>query len=138
MTVEWIGKGRDNMVKALPENLRITALWEAPDRKETAAKWFAGKWDVPESAYLESICECIQNPRGIPRLNESGEILAGLGIIANDFHKRKDLTPNVCALYVEPEHRGGGIARALLDFAREDACAGHSQAIPAHRPYGVL
>ena len=44
---------------------------------------------------------------------------AGAGIIENDFHDRKDLSPNLCALFVEEQHRRRGIAGALLDFARE-------------------
>ena len=28
-------------------------------------------------------------------------IIAGAGVIENDFHDRKDLTPNLCALFVE-------------------------------------
>ena len=43
-------------------------------------------------------------------------IIGGLGVIENDFHDRKDLTPNVCAVFVEPEYRGQGIAGALLNF----------------------
>ena len=28
-------------------------------------------------------------------------IIAGAGVIENDFHDRKDLTPDLCALFVE-------------------------------------
>ena len=45
---------------------------------------------------------------------------AGAGVIANDFHDRKDLTPNLCALFVEPPWRGRGTAGRLLDFIRRD------------------
>ena len=47
-------------------------------------------------------------------------IIAGAGVIANDFHNRKDLTPNVCALYVEPEFRRRGIAGHLLEHICKD------------------
>ena len=43
-------------------------------------------------------------------LDETGAI-GGLGVIANNFHRRTDLTPNICAVYVEPR------ARALIDRA---------------------
>ena len=36
-------------------------------------------------------------------------MIGGLGVIANNFHRRTDLTPNICAVYVEPR------ARALID-----------------------
>ena len=39
---------------------------------------------------------------------------AGAGVISNDFHNRRDLAPNLCALFVEPAYRRQGIARRLL------------------------
>ena len=41
-------------------------------------------------------------------------------MIANDFHNRKDLTPNVCAVYVEKDRRCRGIAGVLLNFVCDD------------------
>lgn len=38
-------------------------------------------------------------------------------MIANNFHRRTDLTPKTCAVYVEPRARGRGVARALIDRA---------------------
>jgi ribosomal protein S18 acetylase RimI-like enzyme len=43
-----------------------------------------------------------------------------LGVIENDFHKREDLTPNICAVFVADEYRGQGIARKLMDHACEE------------------
>lgn len=40
-------------------------------------------------------------------------IVAGLGVIENDFHNRKDLAPNVCAVYTEEDCRCKGIAGKL-------------------------
>lgn len=37
-----------------------------------------------------------------------------MGVIENDFHDRKDLTPNICAVYTEEEYRHKGIAGHLL------------------------
>ena len=51
---------------------------------------------------------------------DGDNIVGGLGAIANDFHDRKDLTPNICAVYTEKEHRGRGIAGKLLNNAVED------------------
>lgn len=41
-------------------------------------------------------------------------------MIENDFHDRKDLTPNVCAVYTEEAYRGQGIAGRLLNKVVED------------------
>ena len=43
-----------------------------------------------------------------------------MGVIENDFHDRKDLTPNICAVYTEEAYRGQGIAGRLLHQAVED------------------
>ena len=51
---------------------------------------------------------------------ENNESIAGVGVIENDFHERKDLTPNVCALYVEEKYRCRGIAGKLLKLVRDD------------------
>ena len=41
-------------------------------------------------------------------------------MIENDFHDRKDLTRNVCAVYTEEAFRCRGIAGRLLNMAVED------------------
>ena len=51
---------------------------------------------------------------------ENGKITGGIGVIENDYHDRKDLTPNICALYVEEGYRCRGIAGRMLDFAAAD------------------
>ena len=50
-------------------------------------------------------------------------IIGGMGVIENDFHDRKDLAPNVCAVYTVEEYRGQGIAGRLLNMVREDLYA---------------
>ncbi len=47
-------------------------------------------------------------------------MIGGVGLIENDFHKRKDLSPNVCALFVEKAYRNNGIAGALLEHVCKD------------------
>ena len=46
--------------------------------------------------------------------------MGGLGVIENDFHDRKDLSPNICAVYTEEACRCRGIAGQLLHMAVED------------------
>ncbi|MBQ6080722.1 MAG: GNAT family N-acetyltransferase [Muribaculaceae bacterium] len=41
-------------------------------------------------------------------------------MIENDFHDRKDLSPNLCAVYTEEEYRCQGIAGQLLNMAVAD------------------
>lgn len=106
-------------------NAAVLPLRDAPALLETAVNWFSEKWSIPAEAYRDSMRFCLENPEGVPQwyliFRPDGRIVAGCGLIENDFHKRPDLAPNVCAVYVEPDVRGRGLARALLDFSRQDA-----------------
>ena len=104
---------------------QLTYLRDYPEYLQKAAVWFSSKWGIPPESYLESMQACIEQPGGVPQwyvmLNARQEIAAGAGIIENDFHNRKDLSPNICALYVEPDYRRQGIAAFLLDRFGRDA-----------------
>lgn len=96
---------------------------QCPERKDEAAQWFHEKWGVPVQAYAESMDDCLRGKTPVPQwylAMDGDRIAGGLGVIENDFHDRKDLTPNVCAVYVEPEHRCRGVAGKLLDFVCAD------------------
>ena len=97
-------------------------LRERPQLKNYASEWFHSKWYVPKQAYLECMEAYINSETGYGwYLCMDGEkIVGGLGVIENDFHDRKDLTPNICAVYTEEEYRCIGIAGHLLDMAVED------------------
>ncbi|MDD6262612.1 MAG: GNAT family N-acetyltransferase [Clostridiales bacterium] len=99
---------------------KILRLDGHPELIAAAAKWFHEKWGIPERTYLESMEASAASPSGVPEwyvFRENGRICGGLGVIENDFHKRPDLRPNICAVYVEPEYRRRGIARQLLNAA---------------------
>ncbi len=51
---------------------------------------------------------------------DGSKIIGGLGVIENDFHNRKDLTPNICAVYTEADYRSKGIAGRLLDMTVQE------------------
>lgn len=92
-------------------------LAEHPELRDRAAEWFHEKWGVPLEAYQESIDSCIRGEAPVPQwylAMEDGRIIGGMGVIENDFHDRKDLTPNVCAVYTEKDRRCMGVAGALL------------------------
>lgn len=95
----------------------ILNLRDHPERLERAAAWFHEKWGVPLDAYRESMDQCVRGEGPVPQwylAAADGAILGGLGVIENDFHDRRDLAPNVCAVYVEQDRRCQGIAGALL------------------------
>ena len=83
--------------------MEIIDLAGRPELALRAAEWFASKWGIPAEEYLASM---EQSARGgaFPRwyLALDGERIAGgCGVIENDFHDRRDLAPNLCALFAE-------------------------------------
>jgi len=104
---------------------KIIRIHESPQWKDQAAQWFHQKWGIPLEAYQQSMEECQHPVAGqfVPQWYlavEGKQIIGGLGVIENDFHNRKDLAPNVCAVYVEEGCRGQGIAGELLGYVCSD------------------
>ena len=101
---------------------RFLTLRDKPELKEEAAEWFSSKWSVPKEAYLECMDAYLnhQTELGWYLCVDGDKIISGLGVIENDFHNRKDLSPNVCAVYTKKECRGQGIAGLLLNMVVED------------------
>ncbi len=102
-------------------DMKIVKLTERRDLKDAAAAWFSDKWKIPVEAYAESIEESFSAvvPSWYLCLDGS-RIVAGTGVIENDFHDRKDLRPNVCAVFTDPEYRGRGIAGKMLNRVCSD------------------
>ncbi len=102
---------------------KIITLTEQPELKEQMANWFHEKWGIPLAAYLESMNDCLMGKNVVPQwyvAMENNRIIGGMGVIENDFHDRKDLTPNVCAVYTEADKRCNGVAGALLNYVCND------------------
>lgn len=101
----------------------VIKLQDVPKLKDTLANWFHEKWDIPVEAYIDSMNESLTNLNAVPQwyaVLDGDKIIAGAGVIENDFHNRKDLRPNVCALYVEEAYRFQGIAGEILSFVCND------------------
>ena len=109
----------------------ILPLRDAPVLADAAAVWFSRRWGIPAESYRESMEQCLRRKAPVPQwyvVRDGGRLIAGAGVIENDFHDRPDLTPNLCALYVEEEYRHRGLARHLLDHARaETATMGYNR-----------
>ena len=100
----------------------IKEIRNYPSLQLDVAKWFSEKWGIPREIYLESM-QSMDSHHPIPQwyaAYDKDKIIGGLGVIENDFHPRKDLTPNICAVYVEEEYRNQGIAGILLDYVAQD------------------
>ena len=102
--------------------MKILKLREHGELAAEAALWFHSKWHIPVEEYAGSIQECLSGgcvPQWYVAV-ENGQIIGGIGGIENDFHRRKDLTPHLCAVYVEKNFRCRGIVGKLLGFVCED------------------
>ena len=104
------------------ENYTYIKLRERPEWKQAAAEWFHSKWNVPTEAYLDCMDAYLsgETEYGWYLCLDGDKIVGGMGVIENDFHDRKDLAPNVCAVYTEEACRGKGIAGQLLTIVVDD------------------
>lgn len=101
------------------DNYTYLNLRARPELEQTAAAWFHDKWGVPEQAYLDCMDAYLagETEYGWYLCLDGDKIVGGMGVIENDFHDRKDLAPNVCAVYTAEAYRGKGIAGKLLQTA---------------------
>ena len=117
------GKGdKSGFMEENMQEYEYITLRQRPELKNRAAEWFYYKWGVPQEAYLECMESYLNNKTeyGWYLCLDKDRIIGGLGVIENDFHDRKDLTPNVCAVYTEEEYRCKGIAGHLLNMVVDD------------------
>ncbi|MDD3000595.1 MAG: GNAT family N-acetyltransferase [Candidatus Riflebacteria bacterium] len=101
----------------------IFKISENAELADKAALWFHEKWKIPLEKYQESMAESSKPGNIVPEwyiMIQDNKIIGGMGVIENDFHNRKDLTPNVCAVYVEKDFRNKGIAGKLLSYVCND------------------
>lgn len=85
---------------------KILRLSDRPEEKEAFARWFHEKWGIPLEAYRESMDDCLAGKGPVPQwyvAREGERIIGGMGVIENDFHDRRDLTPQ----RLRRVHRGG-------------------------------
>lgn len=101
--------------------MKIIKINEKPELIPQAAKWFHQRWNIPEEAYSQSMQTSLHQliPSWYLIMHEQ-TIIGGGGVIENDFHERIDLTPNLCALYIEEAYRSNGLAKQLLNYICND------------------
>ena len=101
---------------------RYIDIKDIPSIIDEASKWFSSKWSVPIKAYKDCMEAYINGDTkyGWFLCLDEDKIIGGLGVIDNDFHCRKDLSPNVCAVYVEEEYRNQKVAGNLLEIVLKD------------------
>lgn len=110
---------RQSFCGGIMVNYTYIKLRERPEMKKAAAAWFHGKWGVPVRAYLDCMDAYLggETEYGWYLCLDGDRIVGGMGVIENDFHTRKNLAPNVCAVHTEKTIAAGelqGICSAWL------------------------
>ena len=104
----------------------ILSVREQPRIVDAAISYIQSKWasEASKPVYEDCIRHCAGARAPLPQwylLYDGDRIVGCAGLIANDFISRMDLYPWVCALYVEPSHRGHRYGSLLLEKALADA-----------------
>lgn len=95
-----------------------------PEYKEKIIDYFILRWSSEDSknVYIDAINNAsIDKANNWYLLMDNNKIVGCAGLISNDFVSRMDLTPFLCALYIEKEYRGKNLGKLLIDKIKEDA-----------------
>ncbi|MDR2502141.1 MAG: GNAT family N-acetyltransferase, partial [Oscillospiraceae bacterium] len=106
------------------KDVEILSVRECPELLSRAANYFSAKWGINRKIYEESITDSLTTENSSPRwylMMRGDEIIGSYGLIENDFMVRKDLTPWLCALYIEESERRQGLGAKLLTHGRREA-----------------
>lgn len=106
--------------------MQVFSVREYPERAGEAIAFFQKHWASEDSApvYDDCIRSSLASASPLPQwylLVEDGRIIAGAGLITNDFISRMDLCPWLCALYVEEDCRGRSLGGLLIRHILTDA-----------------
>jgi len=105
-------------------DVRIVGVHEDKSLLDRAIQYFSEKWGTDRRIYADSISNSFGAYSSLPRwylMLQEDEIVGCCGLINNDFISRQDLSPWLCALYVEEQHRGRKLGKVLLEHVRREA-----------------
>ena len=106
----------------------VVSVRKHPEQAAHFIAYFQEKWASEDSrpVYDDCIQSCLHTEFPLPQwyLLEDGDRIVGYaGLITNDFISRMDLYPWLCALYIEPSHRGHAYGSLLIERGKADARA---------------
>ena len=104
--------------------MKVISIREQPDFKDIAIAYLQRSWpSVWPVIYEDCITHCIDAKNDLPQwylLEMEEKIIGCAGLITNDFISRGDLYPWICAIFIDPDHRGNNYAAMLIEKAKED------------------
>lgn len=100
--------------------MQIISVRQQPAFTKRAIHYFQQKWATEESMmlYHDAISHSINAINPLPQwylLLDENTIMGCVGLITNDFISRGELYPWLCALFIEPSHRGLGLSKVLIN-----------------------
>lgn len=106
--------------------MKIISVRNRPEYAEQAISYFQEKWasDMTKMLYQDAINRSIDALNPLPQwyiLLNNDQIIGCAGLITNDFISRMELYPWLCALHIESDFRGQGLARQLIDHIALEA-----------------
>lgn len=104
--------------------MKVISVKTHPEYIDKITNYFILRWasDDSKNVYIDCIKNATRNdslPNWYLLLNDE-EIVGGAGLISNDFISRMDLTPWLCALYIEEKYRGNNYGELLINKIKED------------------
>lgn len=108
--------------------MHILSIRENPEFLDRAIAYFQKQWASGDSMMVYDDClrHCVRAEAPLPQwylLADRDTVAGCAGLVTNDFVSRMDLYPWLCALYIEPEHRGRAYGSRLIGRAKQDAAA---------------
>jgi GNAT superfamily N-acetyltransferase len=106
--------------------MRIISVRQESKYKEAAVKYIHSKWgnQTNYKLYEDSIFGCVSSREPVPYwylMESDNQIVGCIGLIDHDFINRIDLSPWLCSLYVEKDHRGKAFGALLIEQVKKDA-----------------
>ncbi|MGG5318803.1 GNAT family N-acetyltransferase [Enterococcus sp. AZ072] len=105
--------------------MKLLNLRESPEIKNELTNYLQAKWGTKESnpVYLNCLAHAVSPELALPMwyaLIDGERIIGCAGLIPNDFISRMDLTPWLCALFIDEAHRGKQLSRWLIEQIKQD------------------
>lgn len=105
--------------------MKIISVRKNPECKDKIIQYIQKCWSgISPVIYDDCISNCIGAEQPLPQwyvLEKEGEFIGCAGLITNDFISRMDLYPWLCALFIDPGHRGNEYAKLLIEQGEKDA-----------------
>jgi GNAT superfamily N-acetyltransferase len=105
----------------------IVAVSDRPELAPVVATWLVNEFGYPGSRTLDEMTALIlSSPRGPEEsfvLFEQGRPVGTASLAHDDLATRRDLTPWLAGVFVEPSYRGRGYATALVRHVEAFALA---------------